>query len=152
MIRSALALALALGANGALACTWMPNAADEYVRVRDAEARYAIVRGTFTPEPGAPIPTEPADTLKGHLRGTALGLEGFDLPYDETILWRPHCYGGYCEPPPPPTIEIIAFLELAETGPVLETGICGGGYVIASEWQLEALESCHSGGACPTQY
>lgn len=114
----------------ALSCM-APDVVRDYHYAAEADENYMIVHGTLSfdrrllPETdlNIPQPPAPAHDIAARLQGVAMTQNGFKAPYDEYVTLRVECYAVWCAAPEPG--EVLAFVRLDETGPVVMSNPCG---------------------------
>jgi hypothetical protein len=153
MIRTLTIIAAIAFGGPALALSCLPPDPERmFKEARDAAESFMVVRGAFTPSSGvAPTVVEGEDGYsewRGQLVGRSLGENGFSEPFNSPITLRGNCLGAWCvsEPPQGP---ILAFVELAEGGPILTTDSCSSRILRApTRADLRKVVLCHKGQPC----
>lgn len=141
--------------------TWatgcMPYDAREYAMhyyrmALETSKDYVVVVGRLdleSTEPRRRVKDEYSE-WRGRLVGQALGGEGFSIPYDRNIRIRGVCTDPlWCYEGTTPPSNLLAFVEMTETGPILTTGPCRMWVVPDPPLSaIRQLERCHMTGAC----
>ncbi|MEQ8899091.1 MAG: hypothetical protein RID23_18575 [Roseovarius sp.] len=158
LIRTLAPAALAaLIASPALSLSCMaPDAARTYQQLDEAEERYIAVHGALSFDESKLPETDLQDQgstpkstpLPAQLTGMSLSAEGFTTPFVHPVTLDVRCYGPWCAGMTSGT-EVLGFVELRESGPVLTLDPC---YSVTipepDEKMLEQVIGCMKGEAC----
>lgn len=157
-IRNAILMALSVAVPApalALSCL-APDAARTFNQLDEAEERYVVVHGVLTfddtklPETDLQDQTSTPDStpLPARLIGKSLSRDGFQTPYDKPITLDVRCFGPWCAGAPS-GVEILGFVELRESGPVLTLDPCSStSFIDPDETTLNQVTDCMRGDAC----
>jgi hypothetical protein len=157
-IRNAILLALSVAVPGpalALSCL-APDVARTYLQLDEAEERYIAVHGVLTFDASKLPKTDMQDQastpdstpLPAQLTGQSLSAEGFTTPFDRSITLDVRCFGPWCAGAASGA-EILGFVELRDSGPVLTLDPCSStSFPEPDEAMLNTAVRCMQGGAC----
>ena len=147
----------ALLAGPALALSCMaPDAPRSYQQADAAEERYLVVHGTLTFDDTRLPKTDLQDQgsipestpLPAQLTGMSLSAEGFTTPFDKPLTLDVRCFGPWCAGGTS-GIEVLGFVELRESGPVLTLDPCSSMTIPdPSEQMLNQVIGCMKGEGC----
>jgi len=89
-----------------------------------------------------------ADECTAQLTGQSLSAEGFTTPFDRSITLDVRCFGPWCAGAASGA-EILGFVELRDSGPVLTLDPCSStSFPEPDEAMLNTAVHCMQGGAC----
>ncbi|SMY08116.1 hypothetical protein [Flavimaricola marinus] len=144
---------LVAGQANALSCL-RPDPAQTFQRASDASEIYVVLRGSFDfdealmPEMGSGPETGDPAAVAARFSGTALGPDGFTIPYETELLLQPSCAGPWCGGLAP-TDDAVAFARDGGEGAyVIDLGPCGGNVFDTTPAVIETITQCMAGGAC----
>jgi hypothetical protein len=153
MFRLTLLAGLVLAQPAAALSCLSASASRSFQTLNDAPGTYVVVKGTFTPAPGAPTeaPGEGNDRrpidVEASFTGAPASLEGFDEVATIPVTVTLDCAGAWCGGFPGGE-EVIAFLEQRDERLHLTNGPCPQTVLPASAEVEAELLSCLAGDAC----
>lgn len=138
----------------ALSCT--PHSVQAAYHSAEAdEARFIVVRGVLDFDAGQ-LPevdfsnqdaTPDMTRIPAQLNGHSLSGAGFKTPYAHRVTLEVACFGPWCAQPK--SGDVVAFVELRESGSVVATDPCGG-YLFGppTPSMIRAIKRCFAGVFC----
>jgi hypothetical protein len=149
LVLTCLALIASEPAN-ALSCL-RPDAVRLFEKVRDAEARYFIVKGriTFLEPPNTPPRGSKRPALTAaRIDGVALNRTGFTTPFSRDVTISATCLGPWCGSLEDLSKTAIIAIRASGEDLVLDIGPCGGDRIAWSQSGEDRLMECHIDGIC----
>ena len=156
MIRLCALFICLAGQASALSC--LPHTIQNaYLDAAAAQERYVVMHGRLSfdgallPETESDPMNSPEDALiPARLVGQILMANGFGGQRAVDLTFHVQCYASWCGSGLPGA-DYVAFLEETSAGYVLKTNPCGGyAFPKPTQVMVDALETCHAGGACET--
>ncbi|KCV82645.1 hypothetical protein ATO10_06871 [Actibacterium atlanticum] len=155
-----LAAALALCATQAQALSCVPaDPVASYVKARDSEEVYVVVRGSLSGRPDLPAPdlsdNAPESSLyTSHFQGYRIATNGFTVLFETRVEVTELCFAVWCAHVPDQD-DAVMFLRQTETpaGWALIEGPCGGNvFSNPSDEMIKDLTRCARGGPCEPEF
>ncbi|MEL6957529.1 MAG: hypothetical protein AAGL89_01090 [Pseudomonadota bacterium] len=152
LVFSALASLSAVHAH-ALSCI-RPDVAQAFQHASDAEEDYMVLLGSiFVPmvpprsQTGDQFNPEPV-TVQAFFSGQALGVDGFQPIEDLVINVTMGCAGPWCGVLRQGPSDILAFVEMTETGPSLMVDPCYTEVFQPNASDIARVQACMRGEGC----